>query len=222
MYISMKESFERNPADIVGKARVVARNTFQFTDSKGWKITRLHLTDIIREKGKSVILDSGGWQTVTTKERFNRFAPCQVYQEKGSWTVYHGGKETPFYDGMNLNRINQTKANTKARAENKLKKQIAAFIKLIDPDNVPLPNDGDCWHCSMFAKITKPGQKIKDMAHLLEHIKEGYMHGSLILNALKWAGYQDAGIGLIFSGCGANWNLRNTVRRFLKAQLSLA
>jgi hypothetical protein len=29
-----------------------------------------------------------------------------------------------------------------------------------------------------------------DKSHILSHIQEGYLHGSLIINALKWAGYR--------------------------------
>ena len=102
MYTSLKESFKQAPAEIEGKAKLVARNTFQYLTPDGWLITRLHLTDIIKEKGKDIILNTGGWFTVTTKDRINRFAPCYVYSKKGIWYVDHKGNTFPFYNGMNL------------------------------------------------------------------------------------------------------------------------
>jgi hypothetical protein len=36
-----------------------------------------------------------------------------------------------------------------------------------------------------------------DTEHLREHIKENYMHGSLIVNALRFCGYRDQGIRFI-------------------------
>ena len=38
------------------------------------------------------------------------------------------------------------------------------------------------------------GGRESDMAHIREHVKEGYLHGSLILNALADAGYPNPGL----------------------------
>ena len=51
-------------------------------------------------------LDSGGWETFTTKERMNRYLPegVSVFQKAGVWYVgdlrFGGIVEVPFSDGM--------------------------------------------------------------------------------------------------------------------------
>jgi len=41
-------------------------------------------------------LYSGGWYTLTTKDRIRRFSPCFLSQTNGVWHV----GDTPFYEGM--------------------------------------------------------------------------------------------------------------------------
>src|SRR5258706_10774935 len=89
----------------------VANNTYMETADNGDISFRLHSTDVVvRHADGSATLNSGGWRTVTTKERLNRYAPCRVYQEKFAWYVV--GKDAtgawdwahpaPFEDGMRV------------------------------------------------------------------------------------------------------------------------
>lgn len=76
-------------------------------------------TEIVRWNGSSVTLNSGGWQTVTTKRKMNQAANqfCLrfgVHQKAGEWFVdvrnprdvfeatgnYWQGLKIPFRDGM--------------------------------------------------------------------------------------------------------------------------
>lgn len=63
----------------------------------------LHSTRIITfyENG-GFMLNSGGWQTVTTKQRLNQFMPdgWRISQEDYEWTVHGPGVDAPFYDKM--------------------------------------------------------------------------------------------------------------------------
>lgn len=64
---------------------------------------RLHSTDIVTFLANgSVILNSGGWQTPTTR---NRFARCgfQVSMRHGIATVSVRGKDRVYCDGMRIN-----------------------------------------------------------------------------------------------------------------------
>lgn len=49
-----------------------------------------------------VILNSGGWRTVTTKERISRYSGMYVRQRDGDWTVHTGTHIYSFTDGMVL------------------------------------------------------------------------------------------------------------------------
>lgn len=51
----------------------------------------------------SIVLNSGGWLTVTTKERINRYLPngLRVYSNRGVWWLYKNGATVEkFEDGM--------------------------------------------------------------------------------------------------------------------------
>lgn len=226
------------------KAKIIARNTFQFTAPNGDKITRLHQTDVVRvtPKGKT-ILNSGGWKTVTTKDRMN-CGPVHVWSDRGKWMVGNrNGGAVPFYDGIVLpdafdKPALQKRGAAAAERERKLKKQIKAFLCETLPagsKTVPAPSAGDCWICLMFdhAQIKKALEKSKggamwtanefdahgDTGHLLEHVREKYMHGALIRNAAMWRK------GERWENCVRYWGvdrLRNVVRDYLNTRLGLA
>ena len=83
------------------------RNTTARTTPDGVAVT-LHNTDIFRlsDDGQTVTLDSGGWETVTTKRRMNECADYfglgfRVHQQDFEWTVTTpDGGVLPFADGM--------------------------------------------------------------------------------------------------------------------------
>ena len=59
----------------------------------------LHNTTIVRIfRDGSYVLDSGGWHTVTTKDRMNRYAPHGISQCKYVWYV----KGKRFHDGIKI------------------------------------------------------------------------------------------------------------------------
>lgn len=79
-----------------------------YTDSDGNKRIKLYNTDIaiINPKEKDITLNSGGYQTSTTKDRINRvIAPTGnvVIQKNGKWFVVNReGESKPFTDGMKI------------------------------------------------------------------------------------------------------------------------
>ena len=87
-------------------ARKIANNTWLERLDDELIGVRLHSTYIVKFRANGdVIIDSGGWRTVTTKERINRYAfngPDGVYQEDYQWYVSWRTIE-PFEDGMVFN-----------------------------------------------------------------------------------------------------------------------
>lgn len=67
-------------------------------------------TLIVDKVGDSITLDSGGWQTVTTKRKMNQASRqfalgYSVYQRNYKWFVdLPNGATVPFEDGMSFNR----------------------------------------------------------------------------------------------------------------------
>lgn len=81
--------------------RKVGNNTYAEILYDGSVAIRLHNTDVVKIHPNGLYtLNSGGWQTVTTKDRINQYSPRRVYQRNFEWFVDIDGKEHPFIDGM--------------------------------------------------------------------------------------------------------------------------
>lgn len=207
------------------QAHIVARNTFKRIEPNGDVVIRLHSTDIVTTKpdGK-IVLNSGGWKSVTTKARINCYLPegYRLYQEKGSWYV----NGVPFVDGMTLPddviNLDKNAIKTVVEAEQKLRKSIRDFVKQIRTmKELPVPMNSDCWFCALrtAGKGEPLGEATGNVDHLLSHIKEAYLHGSLIYNALVWAGYPKP--ELFWQIPGSLDLVQNAVKRYLYRKLGL-
>lgn len=159
---------------------------------------RLHDTDVVvYDKDGSVTLDSGGWLTVTTKDRINGFIGdrARVYSDRGKWFIYHhGAKGERFFDGIRiaadgtvLNPPDPALEQRKAEAEAKMRKRVDrfvdAYIKQL-AEGMPKPSNGDCWACLGMIGAD-------DNDHLLGHLTERYYVPSMLWNAMKERGYRD-------------------------------
>lgn len=61
----------------------------------------LHSTYVVKiHEDNTYTLQTGGWQTVTTKDRINQYSPVRVYQRNYEWFVKINNKEYPFMEGM--------------------------------------------------------------------------------------------------------------------------
>lgn len=78
--------------------RKVGNNTYAYILSDGSVAIELHGTRVVTiHADDSVTLNSGGYQTSTTKDRINQYSPMRVYQKNFTWFLSDG---TPFQDGM--------------------------------------------------------------------------------------------------------------------------
>ena len=199
----------------VKKSKKVDNNTLRIEYNDESSAIRLHNTNVVTFKGNKIILNSGGWRTLTTKDRINKFTNAKLYQEKGLW--YLKGSEL-FYDGCIIDNDGNLKSKS-IKVNNKkinlLKKQIKDYCDLITKDNLPFPNSGDCWYCSMQTenKILL-GDATKNNDHLLEHLKEKYLHGSIMVNAMHESGFRDEQIGFHYQ-----LKIVDTFKRSLKKYL---
>ena len=210
--MSTKKEMLETVTKEVTNAKLLKNNTLEINYADNTVGIRLHQTDIITIKPNgNQILNSGGWKTPTTKERINYYSNARIYQEKGVWYI----GECMFYDGIEIDKngkivSKKVKAPTKEIA--KKKKQIANYVKLITKDNLPTPNNGDCWYCSMFDKEGKQHD------HLEQHIEEGYIHGSILVNAMREKGYRDEQIAVHY-GMKLEDTFKRAVRTFLQKRL---
>ena len=68
-----------------------------------------HNTPVVQFNNEEIVLDSGGWDTRTTKTRMNQASNqyglgFEVYQVNYTWYVEYKGETIPFEDMMRLNR----------------------------------------------------------------------------------------------------------------------
>lgn len=96
-----------NARDLLGRGRngkkKLANNTYLHGVHGGIAV-QLHDTDVVTIwPDNTYTLNSGGWQTVTTKARINEFSPARLGQDKGVWYLYVGEGRIPFHDGIKIN-----------------------------------------------------------------------------------------------------------------------
>lgn len=86
--------------------RKVGNNTYAEILPNGSVGIKLHSTYVVKiHEDGTYTLNSGGWQTHTTKDRINQYSPRKVYQRNFEWFVEvvesTGCKNLfPFIDGM--------------------------------------------------------------------------------------------------------------------------
>lgn len=221
--------------------RKLAHNTYlQFRDRDTIAI-RLHQTDVVTlHRDNTVILNSGGWRTVTTKERINRYLPFgfYLYQEDSIWYVVcrrykdseRGVFTCTFQDGM---RITPEREFSGAGPDSKelrvRKRRIQTFAKnyinALYNGEVGKPSGGDCWICL---------SEFKSSDHIEAHIEEEYFVPTLIKNALFELGssmVEKSVLGYLFGYhdqdtlADASWvkdRFRKVLTRYIYRQMGFA
>ena len=72
-------------------------------------IVKLYNTEIVKFNSREIILDSGGYKTVTTKARMNQVSrengfDISVGQVDRNWYVFKRQEVIEFHDGIVINR----------------------------------------------------------------------------------------------------------------------
>jgi hypothetical protein len=206
---------------------------------------RLVDTDIVTfAPNGDVALNSGGWQTVTTKARINDHLPqgWHLWQEHSVWYLSHGwesGDVHVFEDGITIHDGGTVTGDGADPKEiEKLRKQAGryadAFVTALFEGKVPAPSNGDCWFC-LFREVGtgKTWGELGDNSHILGHFDEGYYVPSLLVRAVEvfpispiaqdvlhkiWIGESAHD----WSGGIARNQIRKSLYRYLKRQLGLA
>lgn len=218
--------------------RKLANNTYAHRGELNAIAIQLHATDILTFlPDGTIIADSGGWKTSTTKARLNEYLPqgYGISQHKGQWSWHRNGQDAkpigpfPFTDGDKIlpdGTLQPQRAGDTGEA--KLRKSILKYAKLC-ADAIPLahPGPGDCWHCHLQTQDGESlGDATKNTDHILSHIEEGYVVPSLCYHAAKEAGLTDLIIGAIFNEAGylggiAKHRLKKAVANYIYRRLGL-
>lgn len=173
------------------RKRKLCNNTYLVVRDDGGYGVRLHNTQVVIHYPDCIVLNSGGWQTHTTKERMNTCTPrgISVCQEKGVWYVIVGGRSgqtVAFADGITIYH-DGTVAGEGADPKriHKLCRQVneyaTRYADAMIAGEIPAPSMGDCWACAMVAQDGSRPMGGPD--HILQHIEEGYLVPSMLKNA---------------------------------------
>lgn len=194
---------------------------------------RLHSTDVVTwEPGNTVTVNSGGWRTLTTKDRINSALPSgfRLHQNRGLW-YWNQGASILFTDGDKIRNGWLTAQAKKAGSKTErdalsLQKRIGKFATLC-ASKLPLkvPGPGDCFYC----QAARSNPEFGGTGHLISHMEEGYIVPSLVLNALTEANQGDLIKAAAFGQSGtASWldyarrDVKSAVRKYLKRRFNLA
>ena len=95
----------------MAQTHTIGKTATTVKHDSGFTTVRYHDTDVVTFTSEKVTLDSGGWHTVTTKNRMNQTGSqfnrgFTVSQVKGDWFVSHqNGQDVPFTDGMTFEAL---------------------------------------------------------------------------------------------------------------------
>lgn len=212
--------------------RVLANNTVAIRRGEDIAV-RLHSTDILTyHPDGTVTYETGGWWSVTTKDRFNRYGPIGfgVYSDRGTWKLYHRGEEIArFYDGLRLNPETGEIVNPELSPDfervdtrnDEMVKTIDRYVKRYDDETIrdliaraiEEGTRGDCLGCQ-FGPDNPLGT-----SHYETHFEEGYVMASVMVNAYRLRGFADPGLVLQIDAERNPGEIRKTLRKFLRAQL---
>lgn len=194
----------RNPEN----GKPLQRNTRLFKRGDSYAV-QLHDTDVVTiHPNNTYTLDTGGWLTLTTKDRINSYGPIGVHQVNRRWYVGRWQwkdkkakfKSPLFQDGMVVNSKGKVKnpeflkeedEKKREKLKRAIKKYVNNFIKDIEINGLKDPSSGDCWDCCMK---NEDGKSLGDLHetpdHLISHMRESYFVPSLLYNAIVEARYR--------------------------------
>jgi len=226
------------------KSKFLANNTVEYFTEDNRRIIRLHDTDIMvfeqeRSRGFKhdlVILYTDGWKTPTTKDRMNTFGKgFSIWQEKRRWWIQDEfNNKSLFYEGATIQNGCLTRIEERDSRTDKLEKLINKYCaKIGNLREIPMPSSGDCWHClgetglsgnlnqAEYGVLHEDGRyeskNWKATNCLISHLEEGYVHGSLIFNALRYTGRNP----IMYLQLGWTSDIRRAVRKYFRRKLGL-
>ena len=206
-----------------GKQRRKVGNNTYLERRPDWAIALvLHGTDVVTAYASgAVVLHDGGYKTVTTKDRMNRYV--KVYQDRGRWYVVHDGITYQYKAGMILysdGTVEGAATQDDEKAIEHTRKLITQYSKLVARSlPLELPSGGDCWYCAMRTIDGVPlGEHTGNTEHLLEHMREGYVVPSLVARAIELYG-APGWYSAAFGDNPSEWG-RESVARFVRRYLA--
>ena len=226
---------DKLPLDWLKDSRLIAKNTLRYTiynpagianESIVYHKTRILVLEYDNRLAcrplLSVLINTGGFNTMTTRERLNRFLPSgwSVFTDKGVLFIRTPAGTYPNCDGAlyygngmpcepDLHKDSRAMAIADKRA-------IDAFCKAITPDNLPMPSNGDPFIFDWNPKAI--GDDV-----LRDWLESKYVNGALIVHAMRRKGWTDTALSMAYHRpVDFMPQVRRACRDFFKAGLGLA
>lgn len=202
------------------KSRMVGHNTAEWIDSCGIRRVRLHRTDILTfYPCGSFEVDTGGWNTHTTRDRLREHLPAGygVHTHKGQiYLSTPNRRAVPFRRRVMVGPRGAVKPdsgpdNARADRDRRLIDSYMARVKGMG-DKLPSPAPGDPFIPPDPATGKYPEHTVR------EWLREGYVFGSLIVAAGRFAGMGDLGIQITMIERN-DATTRRRIRRYVRACL---
>lgn len=168
----------------------------------------LHSTSVVLWKSPThVALNTGGWITVTTKDRINRYAPdgVRIASRRGKWILQwfdperyglDAPGEMPFFDLIELTRDPKT-GLWSPLIEGFTEKELAldredahnvSMRRMIDAALAPIKPGWNTYSCPLCAHLPAIDKPLVTQ-HYLEHIALGQITQEMVIAGLARAGY---------------------------------
>lgn len=209
-------SFEEGLAKLKGKdQKKLENNTYLVRVDNETLGVKLHNTIIVYIFKSGVYqLDTGGWRTVTTKDRFNRYSPASVHQKNNIWYIGDG----IFEDGVRVDSEGKVLTpqrgvkeveSKKRKLDRMVRKYIKGFgeyvirnglqvdqadkpteqspwkvVELVEGPKPLAPGPGDCWACYFGITSDDALREPLGVDHLLQHMIED--DGPYFVPSLLW------------------------------------
>ena len=113
------------------ESKKIGNNTIVHRLDDDTVAVKYHRTNILKINSNNVVtISTGGWETITTKDRLNQFLGCRgfsIFQKKGTWYIRGNDKTFEYEDGIKISAngdlirasANQIKANILDLIKNK-------------------------------------------------------------------------------------------------------
>lgn len=184
------------------KKRLLERNTRLHDLGNEVYAVRYYDTDVVvyHPDGR-IVVQTGGYKTLSTRERISGYSPCQIWQEKGTWhfqykdkhylftesvyTLHPDGSVTPGTGkGERVPEFDPEAEKAAVKFRRKVGRYAKKFIDKLYDGDLSGDTGGDCLECKgLFGD--RPATDSKEN-HVRSHIDENYFVVTLLLNALEW------------------------------------
>lgn len=199
-------------------SRKIAHNTIEAHYADGSRVIMLHRTPILTwRKDGTIIVYTGGYNTVTTRERLNRFLPdgFDVYTQSGN--IHLNG--VPFKERATIAPDGTIELDVKPAELMTDRKLIDRFMLHVRKNGLPSieESSGDPW-CFFSPDV---GETV--MHDWLESL---YFTRRMYTLAMEFAGMTPYGISFFMHDADKNGKLSKfelgRIRRYIRSQLGLA